>query len=184
MEPGVRRPVQLVGRAVVAQPVAPVVREPQLFRFGLPVEPDGVPDAARDDLGAGPVGLEARDRRIGVAAPADVAGRADRHVEESVRTECDELPAVVCVLGERVRHDGGRGRVLKPPLDVVEAQEARDLRDVERAVLHRHAVRLVQVLRKRNDLGGARPIARIHDRVDDSGVARADEERPAGADRH
>src|SRR5450759_3953910 len=184
VEAGVRREVQLVGGAVVSEPVAPVVREPQLLRLGMPVETDRVPHAAGDDFEARTVGPEARDRGVRVAAPADVAWRADRDVEEPVRPERDELPAVVRILRERVRHDDRRRRALQPFFDAVEAEEAGDFHDVERAVPHGDAVRLVQVLREREDLPGARPVARVHDGIDGPGVARPDEERPAGAHRH
>ena len=171
--------VQLVGRAVVAEPVASVVREPKLLRVRMPVEADRVSHAARDDLEAGPVGPETRDRRVRIAPPADVARSADRNVEKPVGAERDELPAVVRVLRERVRDDGGSRRIPEPSLDAVEAQKARDLHDVQRAVLHGHAVRLAQVLRERENFVGARPIARVHERVDGARVAGPDEERPA-----
>ena len=62
-------------------------------------------------------------------------------------------------------------------LDVVEAQDAADLRDVERAAAHRHAVRHPQARGERDDLRGLRvPVAhRVHAAVG----ARADEEHLA-----
>jgi hypothetical protein len=97
MQPGARRAVEFVGRAVVAQHVAAVVGEPQRAIDRAPVEADAVPHAAREDLAPGAVGVHAQDRRIGVAGIADVAGRADRHVKLAVGAEGDELPAVVGV---------------------------------------------------------------------------------------
>src|SRR5262249_17928516 len=47
---GARRAVEFVGGHVVAHPVAPVVREPEVPRLRVPVETDGVPHAPRMSL--------------------------------------------------------------------------------------------------------------------------------------
>src|SRR6185503_6705651 len=93
-----REAVQLVGRLVVAEPVAPVVGEPELAGLRLEVEADAVAHAARDHLGTAARNIELRDGRMQqTGRRADVARRADGHVETTVRTERDELPAVVSV---------------------------------------------------------------------------------------
>ena len=44
------RAQQFVGRHIVSHVVAPVLGEPQLARLRMPVEADGVADAAREDF--------------------------------------------------------------------------------------------------------------------------------------
>jgi len=56
-----RNAVELVFRSGIAGPVAAIVGEPQLLGHRMPVEADGVADAARDDLHAGSVGVVAAD---------------------------------------------------------------------------------------------------------------------------
>src|SRR6266508_2962451 len=89
-------PVELVLRAIIAGPVAAVVGEPQLLRHRMPVEADGVADAARDDLHAGAVGVVAADLAVGAGVDlANVAVRADLHIELAVGPERDVLPIVM-----------------------------------------------------------------------------------------
>jgi hypothetical protein len=61
MQPGARRAVEFVGRAVVAQHVAAVVGEPQHAIDRAPVEADAVAHAAGEDLASGAVGVHAQD---------------------------------------------------------------------------------------------------------------------------
>jgi hypothetical protein len=61
-----------------AQHVAPVVREPQVLRPGLPVEADGVADSAGERLEARPVRPHSVNRGIHRLGLTDVARRADR----------------------------------------------------------------------------------------------------------
>ena len=98
-----RDPVQFVGRLVVAQHVAAVVGEPQFVRARMPVEADGVAHAPRDDLEGAAVGIHPPD--VGVALRiglADVARRADRHVELAVGAERNELAPVMAVARESI----------------------------------------------------------------------------------
>src|SRR5689334_7992038 len=44
------RMIKLIGRLIVAQPVPAVVGKPELLRGGVPIEADGIPDAAGDDF--------------------------------------------------------------------------------------------------------------------------------------
>ncbi|KKQ21608.1 MAG: Cation transporting ATPase (E1-E2 family) protein, partial [Candidatus Wolfebacteria bacterium GW2011_GWC1_37_10] len=61
---GARCVVQLVRRYVVAEPVAPVIGEPQLAAVGMPVETHRVAQAARILFERGAVRLHAEDRGI------------------------------------------------------------------------------------------------------------------------
>ena len=98
---------------------------------------------------------------------ADVARRADRHVQLAVRAEGDELPAVVAVGREAVGDDDRRRRIGEAALDVVEAQDAVDRRHVERAVAERDARRLAQSRRDdADDRLALRRRRRQRDRVD------------------
>ena len=58
------QPVQLVWRLIVAEVVAAVVREPQLTRDRVKVEPDGVSDAASHHLGLPSAEVETRDGAV------------------------------------------------------------------------------------------------------------------------
>jgi len=56
----------------------------------------------------------------GPGGHADVARRADRHVEPAVGTEGDELPAVMAIARIPVGDDDGRRRPVEARLDIVE----------------------------------------------------------------
>jgi hypothetical protein len=73
----------------------------------------------------------AGDGGVGIGAVADVARRADGHVEQAVRPEGDELPTVMAVAREIPFHHHRRGRALQPSLDGVVTEDAADLGDVE-----------------------------------------------------
>ena len=157
---------------------------------GMPVEADGVADAAGEDLDAGAVRLHPEDRgvsRVVLLFVADVAGRADRHVEHAVRSEGDELLPVVRVLRQRVVDDHRLARRLQARLDVVEADDAADLADVQRAVVEGDAVRLVEALGDGQHLVGLVVAVLVDqgiDRVAGRLVSRADEDGPLRAERH
>ena len=187
VQAGFRRVVQGVGGPRVAQPVAAVVGEPQLVRLRMPRETDRVADAARVDAQVAAVRVHAVDggvdgrRRLVVA---DVARRAHRHVQPSVGAERDELPAVRAVGREVVVHDHRLGRRLEVRFDVVVAQDAVDLGDVEVAVAERHAVRHVEAARQRQHAVGPLVAVVVEDRVDVAQPAGADEQRPVRSGRH
>ena len=69
--------VQFVRGHIVAHPVSSIVREPQLARFWVPIEADGVANASRYDT-EGTIGVQSSYRRVRIAASADVARRADQ----------------------------------------------------------------------------------------------------------
>ena len=154
---GFGRVVQLVGGQLVAQHVAAVVGEPQFPGARIPVESHRVANAAREHLVPRPVALDAGDERVarGIRI-ADVARRADRHVQPAVRAEADELPAVVSFSGIAIGDDHGLRPRVEPRLDIVEAQNAVHFGDIKRSVLERHAVRYPEARGERDDLHGFR----------------------------
>ena len=188
MQAGLRRRVQLIARHVVTHHVAAVVGEPELARLRVPVEPDGIPDAAREDLEPRAVRLHPHDRGVTRIVPlADVARSADGDIQQPVGSECDELLAVMGVLRERVVHDGRLRRRLELRLDLVEADDPVDLGDEERALAKRDAIRLVQSLRNGEHLIRLVVTVAIDDGVDHAAgslVPGADEERALAAERH
>src|SRR5687767_14702287 len=103
-----RSAIQLVARRVVTEIVASVVCKPQLARRWMPVEPDGVAHAAREDFLTRSVRLHAQDGGVWIAPVAHVARRADRHIQQAIWTEADELPAVVAVARKFVGDDDRR----------------------------------------------------------------------------
>ena len=114
--------VEFVLRHVFRHPVAAVVGEVELLVFRIPVEADGVADAARDHLGAAAVEIDAPDQAVRVAMQHVVAGLPDRNVELVVGADADELPAMGFVLRQLVvdhRQLGGLSR-LSSTLSILE----------------------------------------------------------------
>src|SRR5690606_34281994 len=115
--------VDLVVRAVVAQPVAAVVAEPQLPAAGLPVEAHRVADAQRLDAHVLAVRTHAGEPRV--AGPVtDVARRANGHVQTRVGTEGNVLQAVMAVAGQRVGDGLRLAGIGQPRRDVRVAKDA------------------------------------------------------------
>src|SRR5207247_11039203 len=71
-----RRDVEAVAGHVLAQPVAPVGREVDLLRHGVPVEAHAVTHAVRPVLEAGAVGIAPRDVGVRAGRDAGVPRRA------------------------------------------------------------------------------------------------------------
>src|SRR5215208_6753087 len=95
-----RNPVELVLGTRVAGPVATVVGKPQLARLGMPVEADGIADAARDDLHAGAVRIVATDLPVHAGIDlADVTGVTAPYVELSFGSEFVVFYIVVDIRG-------------------------------------------------------------------------------------
>lgn len=176
--------VELVVGHVLAQHVAPVVGEPQLVRARLPVEADGIADAVGDIFQAAAVGVHAGELGVGLALVAQVAGRADRHVELAVRAERDELAAVPCRGGQAVVHRLRLRRIVQVMLDVMQHQDAADRRDVQVAVPEGDADRHLQAAGDDAHLVDAAVVVAVGERVDLAGVHRSDEHRPGAAQRH
>ena len=173
------RVVQRVARALVAQPVAAVAREPQVAGVGMPVEPDRVPHAVREDLRRAAVRVQPGDGGVAdvlVGPVADVAGRAHRDVQLAVGPEADELPAVGPVRRESVVHHHRLGRVPQPRLDAVVTQDPVHLGHVERPAAEGDAVRHVQAAGEGQHLVGPLVLVGVEHRVDVAGPARADEQ--------
>lgn len=109
--------VEFVGRRVVAKHIAAVVGEPKLPGLRFPVEADAVPHTAGKDFLATAIGIHTQyidiPLRIGFA---DVAWRAYRYVKFSVRTESDELPAMVGLARQPVSQGHGSSRMVSEPL--------------------------------------------------------------------
>src|SRR5574337_1160774 len=145
MQPPARRMIQLVRRQIVAHPVSSVVGEPELMRLRMPIEPNRIADAPREDLQLGPVRQIGRDRRVArVFALTDITWRADRDIQPAVGTEANELPAMMAIPGKAVVHYHGRRRVLQVSLDIVVPQDPVYLGYVERAVVKCDAIRHIQ----------------------------------------
>ena len=180
-----RQMVQLVGRLIVAEPVAAVVGEPQVAGRRIEVEADAVAHAARHDLGPAAREVEPRDRGVERARRrADVARRADRNVELSVRAKRDELPAVMGVGRIGIAGHFGLGRAGEITRDVAEAQDAVHRADVEGAVAKRDAARRVESTGHDEHLVHSIVAVAIHERVHLALGARAHEHDAGRTDRH
>ena len=181
---GFRRVIQFAGRQVIAHHVAAVIVEPQLLRCRIPIEANGVAHAARKHLKLTAIRFESVDGGVHIRIRcADVARRADRHVEPAIRTEGDELPAVMAVPGQFVEYDDWLWRGLQIGFDLIEAQDAADFGHVQRTIANGYTVRRVQAPGDGDDLVHlAVPIC-IHQRMDRAFRARAHEHRAPGAQR-
>src|SRR5206468_12926753 len=97
------------------------------------------------DLEVRSVGLQPQNRRYQGRRDAHVAWSADRHVQQAVGSERDELPRVS---ERRIRqaitdYDRGR-RGVEVPLDIIEPQELARSGHIERAVVYRDAIGLIE----------------------------------------
>ena len=137
----------------------------------MPVESDAVAHALGEHLDVRSVGLHPQDGRHHGRRHADVARRADRHVQQVVGTEGDELPRVAGLrVRQAVTHDDRRGRRVEVPLDVVEPQQPARGRHVERAVSHRDAVGLIEPAGDHHHAVGLVVAVAIDDRMHLAGV--------------
>src|SRR5262245_66070394 len=129
MHAGLRRVVELIGRYVVSEHVAPVVREPELARGRVPVEADAVPHAAREDLALSSAGgVQAADRAVLALRLAHVARRADADVEQPIGPEAERLEAVVAIARQVVGYDHRLRGARAARLDVGVRLEERGVR--------------------------------------------------------
>jgi hypothetical protein len=154
-------------------------------------ETDGVADAARVDLVAAAIEVHAHDRAVVLLRLADVARRAERHVQLVVRADDNVSPLMVAARLEAIAHHDRRGRILQPILDPVEADDPLHLGHVERAVVERDAVRLIEILDDRQHFVGAAIVIGVANSVDGARIAlsgqlaeRTDEQRAFRAERH
>ena len=184
MHSGFRGVVEFAGRHVVAHHVAAMLVKPHFLRFRMPVEADRVADAARESFQPGAVRLHSVNGSVDVRIHlADVAGRTHRHVQQAVRAESDEFPAVMAVARELVADHHRFGRILQAALDIVVAQDAADLGDIERTVAEGDAVRGIESPGDGDDLVGPAVAVGIGQRVHRAFGARADEHRASVAER-
>src|SRR6266508_1089295 len=177
-------PVELVLRAIIAGPVAAVVGELQLLLHRMPVEADGVAYAARDDLHAGAVGVVAADLAVGAGVDlANVAVRADLHIELAVGPERDVLPIVMDGVREiePLRQLDRLAGIVELVLDVVVTEHLVDSEHVKRAVLERQPVGLGQSRQQGLDLALA---VLVGDGIDAADQPRAHEHGALVAHHH
>ena len=150
----------------------------------MEVEADAVAHTARDNLHAAAVEVVAADLAMYARVDlAHVAGRADLEIDFFVGSVGEKFPVVVHVRRqlEVVGHLHRRRQVVEVGLDVVVAEHAVDGCHVERVAQHQHAIGLVELLG--DDLRGALAVF-IHDRIDATDGAGADEHRAVGRPRH
>ena len=165
---------------IVAEQVASVIGEPQLARGRVPVEAHGIADAAREDLEPGSIRSHSPDGVVGIAAIADVARRADGHIQHAVRAEADELPSVMPIGWKLVDDDRRRPRAFELRLDLVETEHAVDLGDIQRTVPEGDAVWHVrESADDGDDAIGFAVLVPVGKRVHIAGIPRADEDRAA-----
>src|SRR5687767_6690836 len=134
----------------------------------MPVETDGVTDAARKHFGARTVRLHPRDRSetfVLACAVADVAGGANGNIEKAVRSEPEVFPSVVARRRKLVIDARGLRRCVQLRLDSVIARDATDFRHVECAIPERDAARLIEVGGDSVDLVGSVVAVLINNRV-------------------
>ena len=118
--------IEFVLRHVFRHPVAAVVGEIELLGFRMPVEADGVADAARDHSTPVPSRFIRADLAVGVVVQHVVAGLSDRNIELVVGADGDELPAMGLVLRQVVVDVVGFGGLsrLSSTLSILETFES------------------------------------------------------------
>jgi hypothetical protein len=137
----VRRAVELVRRAIVAEPVAAVVGEPQLMGHGMERQSHAVAHALSILLEHFRRWIDAQDRGLQIVRQADVERRALVEIEPTVGAEGEVLPEMVGLLRQPIDDHLRRRRAVEVVLDVVEADDALALGDEQSAVLEGEAVR-------------------------------------------
>jgi len=134
--------VQRIVRQIVAYPVARVIRKPQLLRFRIPVETDGVAHAQRDSLEHARLRIDTMDRSLHIGRHDDVAGRADVEIQLAVGAQREEFPEMAGLRRriEVVDHDFRLGRIVEAVFNAIVARDAVPLGDEQRALAERDAV--------------------------------------------
>jgi hypothetical protein len=107
------------------------------------------------------------------------ARRADVEVEFVVGSDGQELPPVRLIARQVVVDDRRLRRVAEVVLDIVDLRDLVQLRDVERAIVERDAIRPVQTRHQRLDLALA---VLVGDGIDRVAQARADKNGSLVAD--
>ena len=171
--------VDLVGRQIVAQLILADVGRPQLAGLGMPHHADGVAQPRREGAAVLAVGVEHLNRRApGVGLDADVARRADRHIEPPVTADHQRPRGV-----QRRRRRRQVGQLLRcarrTAVDPAHPHQRRRRREVHVAVGERDTVRVGEAAQQDLGLGAAVTVA-IGQR-DDLGTP-ADDQHALGAD--
>src|SRR5262249_4484658 len=81
MLPGLGDAVELVVGQILRQPIAAVVGEIELLRYGVEIKPDRVANSAHVGFRSAAVEIHAPDLSVGLGRKADVTGRSDVDVE-------------------------------------------------------------------------------------------------------
>ena len=112
-QPLLRRMIQLVGRNVVAEQSRPLSVNHSSRVCGCQSKPTVLRTPLANISVPVPSGFIREDRReTRIVGPlADVARSADRHIEQAVRSEANELLAVVGFGRQILVHDHRRGRI-------------------------------------------------------------------------
>jgi hypothetical protein len=98
IEPALLHANQIVGRKVVAEPVALLHQCPQLAGLGVKGHGRRVARARRDRHLLRAVGVEALDRRLRLGLDSEIARRADADIE---RAEIETHPAALVTTRRR-----------------------------------------------------------------------------------
>src|SRR6476469_7873214 len=105
--------IQFVRWKVISLAISTIVGKPKLLGLRMPSTPNGIPNTTGKYLEIAAVGLHAHDGGIAIRVRfANIAGRADWHVEISVRPERNEFPTVLAIVREAVVDDDGLWRAL------------------------------------------------------------------------
>ena len=105
MHPHSRSGIQLIGRRIITQPIAAVIRKPQRPRIGVPIKTDGIPNTAGKNLRMCSIGFYAHDARIArVFLETHIAWRAHRHIKLAIGPKADKFPPVMRVLRKKIRY--------------------------------------------------------------------------------
>src|SRR6478672_5674270 len=113
----------------------------------MPIEAHAIPNARRKHFDSGAIGPHPINHTMTLIETANVARRAYRNVKHSIRTEGNELPAVMAVPGEFIVHHNRLWRILQLRFNVVIPRDPENFRDVERSVPESNAGRHLQTFR-------------------------------------
>src|SRR5437764_9479637 len=110
----------------------------------MPVEAHRVAHAMGNHCESCAVELQTGNRRITwVSTLADITWRTYGHVEHAIRSQTDELPAMMRITGITVVDHDGLWRIGQTRLNVVVAQDAVHLGYVQGPIMEGDAVRHV-----------------------------------------
>src|SRR5262245_59723175 len=133
--------IEFVWRHIVAEQVATIVSEPQFFRLWMPIEPYSVPYTMRKYFKACAIELQTGNGGIAfIRALADVAWRTGWHIEQAIRPQADELPAMMGIARKAVGNHHGWRRIGQVRLDVVIAYDAVDFSDIQCTIVKGHTI--------------------------------------------